>query len=108
MLAGGAGTRLHPMTQAVSKQVVEERHGRKIGCLEEVAWRDGYIDDDQLRTLARPLENSGYGEPLTRRLDRRRSFLVTEPDLPLTLLRTRERRWSDTLSAHRTREVAVR
>ena len=52
-------------------QVVEERQGLKIGCLEEVAWREGYIDDAQLRTLAAPLEKSGYGEYLLRLLDRR-------------------------------------
>jgi len=45
-------------------QVVEERQGLKIGCLEEVAWREGFIDDDQLRALAEPLRKSGYGEYL--------------------------------------------
>jgi glucose-1-phosphate thymidylyltransferase len=52
-------------------QVVEERQGLKIGCLEEVAWREGYIDDDQLRALAKPLEKSGYGGYLLRLLERR-------------------------------------
>jgi glucose-1-phosphate thymidylyltransferase len=45
-------------------QVVEERQGLKIGCLEEVAWRRGYIDDDALAGLAAPLRKSGYGEYL--------------------------------------------
>ena len=45
-------------------QVVEERQGIKIGCIEEVAWREGFIDDDQLRALAEPLRKSGYGEYL--------------------------------------------
>jgi glucose-1-phosphate thymidylyltransferase len=42
-------------------RVIEERQGYKIGCVEEVAWRMGYIDDAQLRALAEPLVKSGYG-----------------------------------------------
>jgi glucose-1-phosphate thymidylyltransferase len=42
-------------------RVIEERQGMKIGCVEEVAWRAGLIDDDQLRALAEPLTKSGYG-----------------------------------------------
>lgn len=42
-------------------QVIEERQGLKIGCIEEVAWRMGFIDADQLLQLAKPLEKSGYG-----------------------------------------------
>jgi glucose-1-phosphate thymidylyltransferase len=45
-------------------QVVEERQGLKIGCLEEVAWRRGYIDTEALARLAEPLRRSGYGEYL--------------------------------------------
>ena len=45
-------------------QVVEQRQGLKIGCIEEVAWRDGFIDDEQLRALAEPLRKSGYGDYL--------------------------------------------
>lgn len=45
-------------------QVVEERQGLKIGCLEEIAWREGYIDTEQLQALAQPLLKSGYGEYL--------------------------------------------
>ena len=45
-------------------QVVEERQALKIGCLEEVAWREGYIDDAALAELARPLRRSGYGDYL--------------------------------------------
>ncbi len=43
---------------------VEERQGIKIGCIEEVAFREGFIDAAQLRALAEPLRKSGYGEYL--------------------------------------------
>jgi glucose-1-phosphate thymidylyltransferase len=42
-------------------QVIEQRQGLKIGCIEEVAYRMGYIDKAQLLELAKPLEKSGYG-----------------------------------------------
>ena len=42
-------------------RVVEERQGLKVACPEEVAFRMGYIDADQLLALAAPLEKSGYG-----------------------------------------------
>ena len=42
-------------------QVIEERQGLKVGCIEEIAWRQGFIDDQQLETLAQPLLKSGYG-----------------------------------------------
>jgi glucose-1-phosphate thymidylyltransferase len=45
-------------------RVIEQRQGFKIGCVEEIAWRRGWIDDDQLRALAAPLVKSGYGEYL--------------------------------------------
>ncbi|WP_408058475.1 glucose-1-phosphate thymidylyltransferase RfbA [Streptomyces niveus] len=45
-------------------RVVEERQGLKIGCVEEVAWRCGFIGNDQLRALSRPLLKSGYGRYL--------------------------------------------
>lgn len=47
-------------------QVIEERQGMKIGAIEEVAYRMGYIDRRQLLLLAAPLEKSGYGEYLKR------------------------------------------
>ncbi|MFB9236368.1 glucose-1-phosphate thymidylyltransferase RfbA [Plantactinospora siamensis] len=50
-------------------RVIEERQGLKIGCVEEVAWRAGLIDDDQLRALAGPLSRSGYGDYLLRLLN---------------------------------------
>lgn len=42
-------------------QVLEERQGLKVGCIEEIAWRQGFINDDQLEILAQPLLKSGYG-----------------------------------------------
>ena len=47
-------------------QVIEERQGRKIGCIEEAAWRMGYIDDAKLLEIAEPLRKSGYGEYLVK------------------------------------------
>jgi len=51
-------------------QVIEERQGLKIGCIEEIAWREGYIDDRQLEALAQPLLKSGYGQYLMRLLEK--------------------------------------
>jgi glucose-1-phosphate thymidylyltransferase len=42
-------------------QVIEERQGLKIGCIEEIAYRNGYINKEQLIELAKPLVKSGYG-----------------------------------------------
>jgi len=50
-------------------RVIEERQSLKIACPEEIAWRMGYIDGDQLRKLAAPLENSGYGNYLLQILE---------------------------------------
>ncbi len=45
-------------------QVMEERQGQKISCIEEIAYRMGYIEQEQLVALAKPLVKSGYGEYL--------------------------------------------
>jgi len=50
-------------------RVLEERQGLKIACIEEIVFLKGYIDEEQLINLARPLEKSGYGEYLLRFLD---------------------------------------
>lgn len=49
-------------------QVIEERQGLKIGCIEEIAWRMGYITDEQLEQVSVPLMNSGYGKYLIEQL----------------------------------------
>lgn len=51
-------------------RVVEDRQGYKIGCIEEIAWRAGWISDDQLAAIAAPLVKSGYGRYLTQLLER--------------------------------------
>jgi glucose-1-phosphate thymidylyltransferase len=45
-------------------QTIEDRQGLAIGCIEEVAYRSGFIDADQLREIAEPLQKSGYGDYL--------------------------------------------
>jgi glucose-1-phosphate thymidylyltransferase len=47
-------------------ETIEKRQGLKVACPEEVAFREGYIDEARLRELARPLAKSGYGEYLLR------------------------------------------
>jgi len=47
-------------------RVIEDRQGFKIGCIEEIAWRAGWITAEQLRELAEPLVKSGYGDYLRR------------------------------------------
>lgn len=45
-------------------RVIEDRQGFKIGCIEEIAWRNGWLSDDRLAALAEPLAKSGYGQYL--------------------------------------------
>ena len=45
-------------------ETIEQRQGLKISCVEEIAYRKGFIDADQLRALAEPLNKNGYGEYL--------------------------------------------
>jgi glucose-1-phosphate thymidylyltransferase len=55
----------HSLAQATQfVQVIEERQGIKIGCIEEIAYKNGFIDAAQLKSIAEPLLKSGYGEYL--------------------------------------------
>ena len=49
-------------------QIIEERQGLKIGCIEEIAYRMGFITAEELRSIATPLIKSGYGEYLLRQI----------------------------------------
>ena len=66
------GTHESLMQASQYVQVIEERQGLKIGCIEEIAWRMSYIDDAQLELIAAPLRKSGYGEYLLDQLKRGR------------------------------------
>jgi glucose-1-phosphate thymidylyltransferase len=58
------GTHESMMQASEYVRVIEQRQGYKIGCIEEIAWRQGWIDDAQLASLAAPLAKSGYGKYL--------------------------------------------
>ena len=49
-------------------QVIEQRQGLNIGCIEEIAYRKGFIDAEALLAIAEPLKKSGYGEYLIRQI----------------------------------------
>ena len=51
-------------------KTIECRQGLKIGCPEEISWRKGWINDDQLINLAQPLIKSGYGDYLISLLEK--------------------------------------
>jgi glucose-1-phosphate thymidylyltransferase len=60
------GTHNSLLDAGVFVRIIEERQGLKVACVEEIAWRAGFIDANQLMKLAKPLEKSGYGEYLMR------------------------------------------
>lgn len=64
------GTHESLLAAAHFVQVVEQRQGLKISCPEEIAWRMGFIDTEQLIRLAQPLAKSGYGQYLLDLLER--------------------------------------
>jgi len=59
-------------------QTIEHRQGLKIACLEEIAWREGWIDDAKLQQLAEPLCKTQYGEYLKRLLTQTNEFSKNE------------------------------
>jgi len=63
------GTHTSLMQAGQFIQVIEERQGLKIGCIEEISYRQGFIDDQQLRVLADKYLKSGYGEYLLKLMD---------------------------------------
>ena len=63
----GTHTSLHEAATYV--ETIEKRQGLKVACIEEVAYRMGYIDSGQVEKLARPLINNGYGQYLLKMLD---------------------------------------
>jgi len=58
------GTHESLMQAASFIQIIEERQGLKVACPEEIAWRMGFIDDEQLQALAEPMRNNEYGRYL--------------------------------------------
>jgi glucose-1-phosphate thymidylyltransferase len=60
------GTHNSLLDAGVFVRIIEERQGLKVACVEEIAWRAGFIDAEQLIKLAKPLAKSGYGEYLMR------------------------------------------
>jgi len=64
------GTHASLLEAADYVRITEERQGLKISCPEEIAWRMGFIDDEQLERIATPLKKSGYGDYLIGLLDR--------------------------------------
>lgn len=63
------GTHDSLMDAGAFVQAVESRQGLKVACLEEIAWRRGYITADQVRELARPMLKTGYGQYLLELVD---------------------------------------
>lgn len=61
-----AGTHESLLQASMFVQAVEERQGMQISCIEEIAWRMGYIDDEGLRKCAEPLKSNEYGQYLLR------------------------------------------
>jgi len=63
------GTHQSLLDAAQYVQVIEDRQGLKVGCPEEIAWRQGWISDSELSDLANGLTKSGYGDYLLSLLD---------------------------------------
>jgi glucose-1-phosphate thymidylyltransferase len=68
------GTHNSLLDAGVFVRIIEERQGLKVACVEEIAWRAGFISTDELVKLAKPLEKSGYGAYLLRIVNERAQF----------------------------------
>jgi glucose-1-phosphate thymidylyltransferase len=68
------GTHNSLLDAGVFVRIIEERQGLKVACVEEIAWRSGFIDTAQLLKLAEPLAKSGYGEYLMRLVKEQEHF----------------------------------
>src|SRR5271168_3685405 len=68
------GTHNSLLDAGVFVRIIEERQGLKVACVEEIAWRAGFIDAEQLIKLAKPLAKSGYGEYLLRMVNEQSQF----------------------------------
>ncbi|MFA7439341.1 MAG: glucose-1-phosphate thymidylyltransferase RfbA [Sphingomonadaceae bacterium] len=68
------GTHSNLLDAALYVRIVEERQGLKICCPEEIAWRQGFIDTEQLLRIAEPLRKSGYGSYLASQAERGRDL----------------------------------
>ena len=66
------GTQQAMIDAALYVKTIEERQGLKISCIEEIAYKMGYIDAARLREVAEPLRKSGYGEYLLKILEMER------------------------------------
>ena len=64
------GTHASLLDAATYVRITEERQGLKIACPEEIAWREGFIGDEELARIAEPLRKSGYGDYLLQLLER--------------------------------------
>ena len=63
------GTHDSLMDAGAFVQAVEKRQGLKVACLEEIAWRNGWISSDDVRQLAKPLAKTEYGQYLREIVD---------------------------------------
>jgi glucose-1-phosphate thymidylyltransferase len=73
ILAGGAGTHESLLEASNFIATIEHRQGLKVACLEEIAYNKGYITQEQLLALAKPLSGNQYGEYLINLMTQNRS-----------------------------------
>ncbi len=69
ILAGGTGSRLHPLTMSIGKQLMSIYDKPKVSCPEEIAYKFGYIDAAQVQALADGLKQNEYGKYLLKMLN---------------------------------------